>query len=201
MPLRAKEEVMKRPVLVTIALSGLLVCAAFAIADDAAKTANTAPDAKSSAAAPAATTPAPAAAAAADGHRMILPAEFKWADPPPGLPKGALMSVIHGDPSAPGLFAIRALLPAGYKVPPHFHPADENVTVITGELYMAMGDKWDESKGHKLPMGAVSLMPAASHHYAWTKGETVIQIHAMGPWGITYVNPQDDPRNAKQATK
>lgn len=189
---------MKRSILLALASLVLLVGAALAIADDAAKSA-----AKSNAAAPAAAaaaTPAQAAASTAE-HRTFLPGDFKWVDAPAGLPKGAKMAVIHGDPSAPGLFAMRATLPAGYKVPPHFHPADENVTVISGELYMGMGDTWDESKGHALPQGSVSIMPAGSHHFAWSKVETVIQIHAMGPWGITYVNPQDDPRNAKQATK
>jgi len=190
---------MKRTVLVTIALLGLTVATASALADDATKAANTA--AKSTAAPPAAAgTPAQAAASTGE-HRTFLPSDFKWVDAPAGLPKGAKMAVIHGDPSAPGLFAMRAMLPAGYKVLPHFHPADENVTVISGEFYMGMGDAMDESKGHALPAGSVSIMPAGSHHFAWTKVETVIQIHAMGPWGITYVNPQDDPRNAKQAAK
>lgn len=183
---------MKRFVLLTIGLLVLVLGAAFAVADDAAKASGAA---KSAAAA----TPAQAAATAGE-HRAFLPGDFKWADPPPGMPKGAKMAVIHGDPSAPGIFAIRALLPAGYKVPPHFHPADENVTIISGELNVGMGDKWDETKGHALPVGAVAIMPIGAKHFAWTKVETVIQIHAMGPWGITYVNPQDDPRNAKEAT-
>src|SRR6185503_5168074 len=154
-PHSTTEAKMKRPILLALASLVLLVGAALAIADDAAKSA-----AKSNAAAPAAAaaaTPAQAAASTAE-HRTFLPGDFKWVDAPAGLPKGAKMAVIHGDPSAPGLFAMRATLPAGYKVPPHFHPADENVTVISGELYMGMGDTWDESKGHALPQGSVSIM-------------------------------------------
>lgn len=185
---------MKRFILLTVGLLVLMLGAVVAVADDAAKTANTT---KSTAAA---ATPAQAAATAGE-HRAFLPGDFKWVDAPAGMPKGAKMAVIHGDPSAPGIFAIRAMMPAGYKVPPHFHPADENVTIISGELYVGMGDTWDETKGHALPVGAVAVMPVGMKHFAWTKVETVIQIHAMGPWGITYVNPQDDPRNAKQVTK
>ena len=188
---------MKRYVLLAVGLLVFMLAAVLAVADDAAKTTNTT---KSSAAPAAAATPAQAAATAGE-HRAFLPGDFKWADPPPGMPKGAKMAVIHGDPSAPGIFAIRAMLPAGYKVPPHFHPADENVTIISGELNVGMGDTWDEAKGHALPVGAVAIMPVGAKHFAWTKVETVIQIHAIGPWGITYVNPQDDPRNAKQVTK
>jgi quercetin dioxygenase-like cupin family protein len=142
-----------------------------------------------------------AASEPASEHRTILPDGFKWADAPPSLPKGSKVSVIHGDPAAAGIFAMRIMLPDGYKVPPHWHPADEHVTVISGEFHMGLGETWDESKGHALPPGSVSIMPAGKRHFAWSKGETVIQVHAMGPWGITYVNPQDDPRNKKPATK
>lgn len=139
-------------------------------------------------------TPAPATE-----HRMMNPADFKWSDAPPGLPKGAKVAVLQGNPSAPGVFAMRVTLPAGYRVLPHFHPADENVTVLSGELYMGMGDTFDGSKAHAISAGGFSIMPMGMRHYAFTKAETVFQVHGMGPWGITYVNPQDDPRNAKQA--
>jgi len=148
-----------------------------------------------------AASPAAAAVSAAVEHVAYSPSDLKWADAPAGLPKGAKVAVLHGDPAAPGIFAMRIQLPANYKVKPHFHPADENVTVISGDLYMAMGDSWDESKGHKLVPGAYSMMPKGSHHYAWTKEPTVIQIHAIGPWGITYINAADDPRNVKEVSK
>lgn len=180
---------MKRRIAVTIAVSGMVLAAAVAIAEEASKAAQTA--------APAAT----AAAAPASAHRIFLPGDIVWGEGPASLPKGAKMSVLHGDPAAPGIVAFRALLPAGYRVPPHWHPADEHVTVISGEFIMGMGEKFDESKGHAIPVGGVAIMPAGERHFAWTKVETVIQVHAMGPWGITYVNPQDDPRNAKQAAK
>lgn len=134
-------------------------------------------------------------------HRSFTPADMKWSDPPPGLPKGSKMMVLEGNPAEPGPFTMRAWLPDGYKVMPHWHPSVEHVTVISGTFYMAMGESWDESKGHALPAGSFSYMPAGMKHYAWSKGETVIQVHGVGPWGITYVNPSDDPRNQKQATK
>ena len=184
---------------VAIGLSGLLLAAATALADDVAQTAGT----SKSGTTPATTATAPPATVAtpAAEHRWFLPGDLKWADAPASLPKGAKLAVIHGDPNAPGIFAMRLSVPAGYKIPPHWHPANEHVTVISGEFYMGLGDTWDESKGHALPAGSVSIMPVGTRHFAWTKVETVVQVHAMGPWGITYVNPQDDPRNQKQATK
>jgi len=153
------------------------------------------------ASAPATTPDASAAAAPAAEHVMFAAKDLKWVDAPAGLPRGAKVAVLHGDPSAPGIFAMRIQMPSGYKVMPHFHPADEQVTVISGDLSMGMGDTFDESKSHKMSAGGFSLMPKGSHHFAWSKGGAVLQIHAMGPWGITYINPSDDPRNAKEAAK
>jgi quercetin dioxygenase-like cupin family protein len=134
-------------------------------------------------------------------HRYYTPADIKWVDGPPSLPKGAKFAVLEGDPTAPGPFAMRISVPAGYKIPPHWHPAMEHVTVISGSFFMGLGDTWDESKGHEMPAGSFGYMPQGVKHYAWTKVETVVQVHGIGPWGITYVNASDDPRNQKQATK
>ena len=78
---------------------------------------------------------------------------------------------------------------------PHWHPAVEHVTVISGTFYMGMGDKFKEKKAKKLTPGGFAAMEIGSRHYAFTKNEpSIIQLHGMGPWGITYVNPKDDPR-------
>ena len=74
------------------------------------------------------------------------------------------------------------------------HPADEHVTVITGELYMGLGETVDTEAAHALTSGSFALMKAGTKHYAYTEGETIIQLHGIGPWGITYLNPADDPR-------
>ena len=164
---------------VWIALLGCLLLPAVSRAEDAAK----------------------AAPAAAPTHQIILPKDLKWTDAPPSLAKGPKVAVLHGDPNAAGIFAMRILIPAGYSIPPHFHPADENMTVISGEISMGVGDHPDPAKAHSLPAGAVSIMPAGMHHYAFTKDGCVIQVHGMGPWGITYVNPEDDPRGPPDAAK
>lgn len=127
--------------------------------------------------------------------------DLKWMDGPPGLPKGAKMAVLIGNPAAPGIFTIRAILPAGYKVMPHFHATDENVTVISGEFGLGMGDAFDMAKSDVLGPGGFAAMPAGMHPFAWTKKGATIQVHGMGPFSITYLNPSDDPRNEKAATK
>jgi len=134
-------------------------------------------------------------------HIMIRTRDVKWIDGPPSLPPGAKIAVIEGDPKAPNaLFTYRLKFPNGYKVAPHFHPADEHLTVIAGTLNMGSGDKFDEKATTALGPGGFAVMPHGYPHFAWAKGETIIQVHAVGPWGITYVNPSDDPRSKKTAS-
>jgi len=130
-------------------------------------------------------------------HVMYTPAELKWGDAPPGLPKGARATVLEGDPSKAGPFTIRVEMPPNYKVMPHWHPAIEHVTVLSGELSLGNGEKFDLSSAKKLGVGGFAVMPIKHVHYAFSSGKTVIQLHGIGPWGITYVNPADDPRTVK----
>ena len=128
-------------------------------------------------------------------HKFINTKDLKWMDGPPGLPAGAKFAVLDGDPSKEGLFTLRAVLPANYKIPAHWHPSTENVTVLEGTLYMGMGEKLDESKATALTAGGFTALPGKMGHFAFTKQSTVIQVHAMGPFAITYYNPADDPRS------
>lgn len=120
--------------------------------------------------------------------------DIAWRDGPPSLPKGAQIAVLEGDPSKAGAFTFRLKFPSGYRIPPHFHPVIEHVTVMSGALSIGQGDTWDDSKLVRLNTGDFIYMPPGSRHFAQAHGETVIQLHSTGPWGITYVNPQDDPR-------
>jgi hypothetical protein len=140
-------------------------------------------------------------AAGEPGMTAVSPKDVKWVDAPPSLPKGAKVAVIYGDPAKPALFVMRAKMPANYKIPPHWHPADENVTVLSGTLFMGHGDKMDTSAGTALTAGAFMSMPAKAHHYAYTKKEAILQISSMGPWAINYLNPTDDPRTTATLTK
>lgn len=124
---------------------------------------------------------------------MVTPDQMKWSDLP-ALPAGAKLAVIEGPLDQAKPFMLRVKLPANYKIPPHWHPPIEHVTVISGTFYLGMGDKFDESKAQTLPRGSVAIMQPKTHHFAMTKEETEIQVHGVGPWGVTYVNPDDDPR-------
>jgi Domain of unknown function (DUF4437) len=127
------------------------------------------------------------------GHVMFTPADLQWADIP-SLPGGAKLAVIEGPITEAVPFTFRIKFPANFKVPPHWHPAVERVTVLSGTLHLGRGDTFDEAKTKALPAGSISIMEPKIHHFGWTGEETVVQLSGMGPWGITYVNPADDPR-------
>ena len=136
----------------------------------------------------------PKPAPAASGHKMVTPDQVKWGPAPPSLPPGAQLAVLDGDPGKAGFFTIRGKFPDGYVVPPHWHPTDEHVVVLSGTLMMGTGDKAEPSAMHALPAGSFSRIPKTVHHFVQAKGETIIQVSGMGPFVVNYVNPSDDPR-------
>ncbi len=122
-------------------------------------------------------------------------AASKWMDGPPGLPAGSKFRVVSGDPGKEGMFAVRIQLPANYKIPPHSHPTDETVSVKSGgPLAYGMGDKMDQANSGTLEKGYHVALEAKMNHWAAVTAPTEIEVSAMGPFAITYVNPSDDPR-------
>jgi len=127
------------------------------------------------------------------GAQSAAPA-LKWGAAPPVFEPGAQMAVLQGDPSKAGEeFTVRLRLPNGYKIAPHTHPTAENITVIEGTFLVGMGSTLDRTKMMALPRGAFVSAPAQHAHYAVARGETVVQVHAIGPFALTYVNPADAP--------
>ncbi len=136
---------------------------------------------------------APLSWAQASHHMMGDPDKLNWGAVP-SLPKGAQLAVIEGPMNEAVPFTVRLKFPANYRIPPHWHPAVERVTVLSGTFNMGTGESFDSSKTQALNPGGIAIMPAKTSHFAWTAAETVVQLHGTGPWGITYINPADDPR-------
>lgn len=134
-----------------------------------------------------------ASAIAADTPFVQSGNEVKWGAPPPVFPRGAKFAVIAGDPGATGLVTVRFEMPAGYTIPPHFHPTDEHITVLKGTISLGMGDAIDKPHARTLSAGGYGVAMANMHHYAYTTNGATIQVHMQGPFAITYVNPADDP--------
>jgi hypothetical protein len=121
--------------------------------------------------------------------------KLDWKEGPKSIPPGAKLAVLEGDPAKEGPFVMRLRLPDGYTIPPHTHPKTERLTVISGTFNIAMGEKLDKPAGEKMPAGSFGYWAAGMKHLVWTNGETVVQLHGIGPWTINYVNAKDDPRN------
>jgi quercetin dioxygenase-like cupin family protein len=139
--------------------------------------------------------PSNPAAAVLKEHIMVQPDNIKWTACSNALPPGAQCASIEGELTAPNvLFTYRVKFPANYKIAPHFHPADEHITVISGTFHLAPGRQFDQRATRAMTAGSFIVMPKGHAHFAWTDSETIVQVHAIGPWGLTYVDPKDDPR-------
>ncbi len=127
--------------------------------------------------------------------------EIELADGPPSLPAGARFCILEGNPSEAGPLTLRLWFPANYRVPPHWHSVIEHVTVLEGTLNIEMVDEGEEAtyrNGVALSAGDFGALPREMIHAAWTGDRPVLfQLHSVGPWSITYVNAEDDPRNAE----
>ena len=132
-------------------------------------------------------------------HAMKKAAELQWGDAPPAFERGAQAAVVSGDPAKAGsLFVIRLKAPAGFRIARHWHPSDEHVTVLEGDLSLDMGEGADQHTASFGP-GDYVLLPAKMQHAASTTGGVTLQVHGMGPLELVYVDPKDDPR--KRAPK
>ena len=120
--------------------------------------------------------------------------DLKWTP----IIKGCDLATVAGDPSAEGTpFVVRLRCVDGAKIPPHWHPTDEHVTVLSGTFYIGMGDKLDPTQSHPFTAGGYAVAPAHMNHYAWTKTGATVQVNLMGPFALTYVNPADNPSGTK----
>lgn len=140
------------------------------------------------------------AGSVASADDMVLLASdkaIKWGPAPPALPKVVQFSLLAGDPAKPGPFALRVKIPAGTILAPHTHAQLETVTVLSGGIYHAMGEKLDKSKGTLLTSGGFVNLPADMPHSLWTSKPTILQVNGTGPFDLHYINPADDPRNQK----
>ena len=148
-----------------------------------------------------ATPPATGARTEAAATTVVPAAAVTWGPAPAALPAGARLAVLDGDPTKPGPYTIRLRLPAGYRFPSHTHPGAEHVTVLSGTLLVAAGERAERTRMRTLGPGSYTGIPASVPHVAVARGETVAQIHGTGPFGIDYVNTADQPRPAAGAPR
>jgi quercetin dioxygenase-like cupin family protein len=135
-----------------------------------------------------------AVAAPLAAQQAATSSSLNWGPAPAAFPAGAQMAVVSGDPTQAGMFTVQLSMPDGYRLPPHSHPTAEHLTVKKGTFLVGMGDTMDLAKAKAMKAGQSGDMPANQHHFAVTRGATVISVSGQGPFAMTYVNPSDDPR-------
>jgi quercetin dioxygenase-like cupin family protein len=129
------------------------------------------------------------------GFTSVLPEDIDW-EPFPAFPPSVRLAVVVGDPTQPGPYTIRVKVPSGVKLMPHRHPEDRVYTIISGVFYIGHGQEFDADKLRAFPPGSVVVLPGGTPHFHWARsGEYVSQVSAIGPLGLEYLDPKDDPRN------
>ena len=129
-----------------------------------------------------------------DAFKATLSEDVDW-QPFPAFPPSVRLAVVVGDRAKPAPFTIRVKVPHGVKLMPHRHPEDRVYTIISGIFYIGLGDQFDADKLQAFPPGSVIILPGNTSHFHWAKSsEYVAQVSAIGPLGLDYVNPNDDPR-------
>ncbi|MEO8626654.1 MAG: cupin domain-containing protein [Betaproteobacteria bacterium] len=142
------------------------------------------------------------AAAAAEGTEFMMKGyestvspQVQWKDST-AIPAGAKMILLYGDPKKDGPYIFRVKFPAGYKLPAHKHPDQRIVTVLQGNYWTAVGEKFEQSKLVKFTPGSFYTTEPNAPHFAWAETEVVIQEMGTGPIdsAIDYVDATEDPR-------
>jgi quercetin dioxygenase-like cupin family protein len=132
--------------------------------------------------------------------RSILPEDIQWR-PFPAFPAGARLAVLVGHPTEPGPYVIRVKVPGGVRLMPHKHPEDRIYTVISGIFYIGLGDRFNAAKMRAYAPGSVIVLPGNTSHFHWARsGEYVTQVCAIGPLGLEYLDPDDDPRASERVS-
>lgn len=134
-----------------------------------------------------------------EAHKIVHFGDLKWT----GIMKGCDLAAVSGDFNAEGApFVLRIRCADGTKIPAHWHPTDENVTVLKGTFLVGMGESFDESKLQTMNVGNFVTVPKEMRHFATCKGETIVQVHGAGPFKVNWVNPSEvQPPDAPAAAK
>ncbi len=120
----------------------------------------------------------------------LTPSEMKWIDHISSYHNGIQISDLVGHEKKTGPYSRRVKLPANFIQNPHYHlERARTITIISGTLYLAYGDKYDESKLKAFPAGSFITEPRKVSHYVVTKNEEVVlQVCGIGPSKSVYLD-------------
>lgn len=125
---------------------------------------------------------------------MLTPDDLQWKQGPAAVPTSQT-AVLEGNPDKAGFFVMRVKLPAGAKIPPHYHDNVERVTVLSGAIKFAKGTTQDNPK--VLPAGSYFAISPKNIHNVWVDEDTIIQIATRGPWTLRTVKTTEKKGEAE----
>ena len=106
------------------------------------------------------------------------------------IPSQQWIEAVHGDMGVAGQpFVIRIHNDAGYIVLPHTHVEDENIVVVKGIWSLGIGNEFNSAGLESVTIGDYLFVPKRMAHFAWSKTETIIQVHGIGPFAVNFVDP------------
>ena len=115
-------------------------------------------------------------------QHVVRNESIPWKPCPPTLPSGCEMAVLEGDPKGADLFTVRFRTSGNFVMPPHWHPKDERVTVISGTAAVAFGATSKHEDATEFGPGDYYVNARKAVHTVWIEDSSVLQITGIGPW-------------------
>jgi quercetin dioxygenase-like cupin family protein len=116
--------------------------------------------------------------------KIVQAKDAPWEEAP-GMVKGVKTVLQYGDP-AKGPYIILLKFPKDIFNPPHYHTADEAVTILSGTMVTGEGEKADESTGKVVDAGGYFIIPGKTAHWGRAKEDVILTRLGNGPRDIFY---------------
>jgi quercetin dioxygenase-like cupin family protein len=116
-----------------------------------------------------------------------------WKPCPATLPPDCEIAVLDGNPQVADLFTVRFRVRESLVMPPHWHPKDERVTVLSGSVAVVFGADAGRRDATEFGPGDYYVNARNAVHQVWIEGPTVIQITGIGPWKAVPVDGAEPP--------
>lgn len=124
-------------------------------------------------------------------QHVVLAENVAWRPCPPNLPAGCEIAVLEGNPQEPGFFTVRFRLSDTFVMPPHTHPKDERVTVLTGLVSVGFGLDGSHEDAKQFGPGDYYVNMKGAIHTVWSDELVEIQITGLGPWEAHFVQQEE----------
>jgi hypothetical protein len=108
----------------------------------------------------------------------------QW-QPGPSIP-GMLRRNLVSDPRQPGPFKYQLRIPGGARAAVHRHSKDVHVKVLSGSMFIIIGEPLESSRAQSFAAGSTFVVPAHAWHDEWWEEDTVLEAEGVGPMETIY---------------